>query len=172
MEQARLGERAAFGELVRRHTRDAYRVAVRFLGDPSEAEDLVQASFLKILERLDGYQARGCFPAYLRTVVARTCLDWKAKRRPHPSAELDLRPSPPVDPGARQSLREEEGRVQAALDRLPPRQRLAMILRHYGECSYSSVAEVMEESPKAVENLLRRAREALSGFLRRKGEEK
>jgi len=75
--------------------------------------------------------------------------------------------SPSADPGPPETLalRETADAVRRALDALPPRQRAALILRHYEDMSYQEIADVMDTSVKSVERLLGRGREGLQRLL-------
>ena len=76
------GDLAAFEELVRRNQGGAWALAWRFLGDAAEAQDIVQEAFLRIYKAAPRYRPTAAFRTYLYRVVARLCLDWKAKKRP------------------------------------------------------------------------------------------
>lgn len=167
MERTAAGDREAFGVLVERHHLDAWRVAIRFSGDPEEARDLLQASFLKIFEKAPGYRPEGRFPGYLRTVVARTCLDASRKRRALPSSEVGTLPAPEEAGPPEQVERAQRHReVRAGVLDLAGNQRLAVILRYFRGASYGQIGEALGLGPRAVEGLLRRARSALLERLR------
>jgi len=159
------GDLQAFGEIVRRHQRFAWRVAFRFLGHTEESEDIVQDAFLKILDASPRYKPSASFRTYLYRIVARLCMDRARKMQPVYSDELPdslrLAPSP-----SQNCLREERERaVRSALAALPPNRRMALILRHYEDLSYSEIAQVMGKSKKAVERLLATARASLAPLL-------
>jgi len=157
------GDLAAFDQLVRRHEREVWRVAYRYVGDASEAEDLAQSAFLRVLRAAPRYRSTAPFRTYLYQVVTRLCLDHARKHRPVYSDEL-----PDHRPAADERLvaRERERRVREALDGLPGNQRIALILRHFEGLGYGEIASALGTSTKAVERLLARGREALRGTLR------
>lgn len=158
------GDMAAFEKLVARHERTALGVAYRFLGDHHEAEDVAQEAFLRILDAAERYVPTAEFTTYLYTVVSRLCMDGARKRSP---VYLDDPPEPSLAPAAADlaGSRERDREVRAALDRLPARQRMAVVLRHFEGLDYAGVARAMGVSTKAVERLLARAREALARTL-------
>ena len=164
MLRAGRGDMAAFEELVARHQRAALGVAYRFLGDRHEAEDVAQEAFLRILDAAERYVPAAEFTTYLYTVVSRLCMDGARKRSP---VYLDDPPEPSPAPAAADlaESRERDCEVRAALDRLPARQRMAVVLRHFEGLDYAGVARAMGVSAKAVERLLARAREALARTL-------
>ena len=159
------GDLDAFGELVRRHQRSAWNVAWRMLQDPNEAEDVAQDAFLKILNAAPRYRPTASFRTYLYRVVSRLCLD--RLRKKHPIYTDRLPPSVSGDPGPPEQIGRQEAAadVRRAVDALPPRQRMALVLRHFEELSYKGIAEAMDTSVKSVERLLSRGRNELAEAL-------
>lgn len=159
------GDLAAFGEIVLRYQRVAWKVAFRVLGDTMEAEDVSQETFLKIFEAAPRYRPTATFRTYFYAILTHLCTDRTRKKQP---ASLDHSPEG-VDPslGPDEGLIQQERRTQVrkALDALPPNQRVAMILRHYEELSYTEISEVLGVTSKAVEGLIGRARAALQARL-------
>ena len=165
MQAVAVGDTDAFGELVRRHQRSAWNAAWRLLGDATEAEDAAQDAFLKILDAAPRYRPTASFRTYLYRVVTRLCLNRMEKKRPHYVDRLPVSPSADPGPPETLALRESADAVRRALDALPPRQRAALILRHYEDMSYQEIAEAMDTSVKSVERLLGRGREGLQRLL-------
>jgi RNA polymerase sigma-70 factor (ECF subfamily) len=106
--------------------------------------------------------------------VARTCLDEKRRRHPLPSAHLESCQAPARDQPAKiVEARELAASVRGKILALPETQRLAVILRYYRDCNYAEIADALQVTSKAVENLLRRARATLSqGLAQRSREER
>jgi RNA polymerase sigma-70 factor, ECF subfamily len=169
MRAVQQGDLSAFEQIVLRHQGTAWAVACRFLGDPSEAEDVAQEAFLRILKAAPGYRASAKFQTFLYQVVSRLCLDRARKKRPIYVETLPEAASESASPG--EALQEEERRqwVRGALERLPANQRLAVVLRYYEEMGYEEIGAAMDVSPKAVERLLARGRAALCGLLGKDG---
>ena len=161
MVRAAGGDLAAFEELVRRNQGGAWALAWRFLGDAAEAQDIVQEAFLRIYKAAPRYRPTAAFRTYLYRVVARLCLDWKAKKRPEYVETLFSTPDGSRDPEAGVVVAQLSGAVQKCLADLPPNQRIAITLRHYEGMTYDEIAEVLDLSSKAVDSLLQRARDAL-----------
>lgn len=159
------GDSAAFAELVRRHHARAWRLACRFIGDPAEAEDIVQEAFLRILRAAARYRPAAAFPTYLHTVVSRLCLDWARRRRPEYPGELPDSAAGGPDPSERLVRAERRAKLRQALDQLPPAQRLALLLQHDEGLDYASIAAIMGVSVRAVEGCIRRARATLADRL-------
>jgi RNA polymerase sigma-70 factor (ECF subfamily) len=160
-----LGDLGAFEQLVRRYEKSAWNAAYRFLGDASEAEDATQEAFLRILAAARRYQPTARFQTYLYRVVARICIDHSAKKKPLYAGRLPEMADQAYVPSNGMAHREREIAVRSALDRLPPKQRMTVLLKYFEGLRYAEIAEVMETSAKAVERLLARARETLQHTL-------
>ena len=159
------GDFGAFDEIVLRYQQHAWRTAYRFLGDAMEAEDVAQEAFLKVFEAAPRYRPISAFRTYLYAIVYRLCIDRARKIQPTPSDEIWNIPA--ISPNAAEDLLSLERReeIQTVLGRLPLQQRTAIVLRHYEGLSYAEIAQVMDATTKAVEMLIRRAREALQSQL-------
>ena len=159
------GDLSAFEQLVRRHQASAWNAAFRLLGNASDAEDVAQEAFLRILQAAHRYRPTAAFRTYLYRIVTRLCRDHRRKASPsscpNPDAEASQGPSPEASAVAR----EERRAVQEALASLPARQREAAVLRYYERLSYDEIGQVMGASRKAVERLLAKGRTALAGLL-------
>ena len=162
MTATRNGEMPAFEELVRRHHRVAWRIAQSFLADSTEAEDVAQHAFMKILEAASSYRPSARFLTYLRRVVSRLCLDHAARKRPVYMEEIPTVKDPLPTPGEAAVRAERTSSVREALSCLPAMQRLACVLHYYDRLSHVQIGEVLAITPKAVERLLARARERMS----------
>ncbi len=159
------GDLDAFNEIVLRYQNLVWRTAYRLLGDAMEAEDVAQETFLKILKAAPRYRPTASFRTYLYTIIYRLCLDTRKKSRPSLMDTIPDRPS--TSPSAVETLvaRERGEEIRRALDSLPINQRTAIFLKHDEGLSYAEIAQVMDISLKAVEMLIRRARETLQSKL-------
>jgi RNA polymerase sigma-70 factor (ECF subfamily) len=159
------GDLRAFEQLIQRHQSSAWQAAYRFLGDASEAEDIAQEAFLKILDAAPRYQPTAAFRTYLYRVITRLCLDFAQKKRPLYTQflpEIPRKEPSPIDVLARS---EQKQGIRQALNELPGKQRMAVILRYYEGLGYAEMAVALGVTPKAVERLLARARESLEQLL-------
>jgi len=159
------GDLDAFDEIVRRHQHTAWRIAHRFLGDPAEAEDVAQEAFLRILAAAPRYKPGAAFSTYLYRVVARLCIDYARKKRPIFTNTLPETVDSSPDPATALVQKDRDALVRKALDALPTRQRMAVILKYYEGLSYGEIARAMGTTVKAVERLLCRARKTLQNRL-------
>lgn len=156
----------AFRVLVDKHAGKAHRIAWRMLGDPVEAEDVAQEAMLKLWEQADRWQAGSAgVGAWLNRVATNLCLDRLRRRRFASDEDVPERvdETPLVD--ARMDSEWMRRRAMQAVQSLPDRQRAAIVLTYYEECSNLAAAEILGLNIKAFESLLLRARQALKAAL-------
>ncbi|MBI4776128.1 MAG: sigma-70 family RNA polymerase sigma factor [Deltaproteobacteria bacterium] len=165
MQAAGKGDLEAFGEIVQRHHSWAWRIAYRFLGDEPEAADIVQEAFLRLLDASRRYRPTAKFRTYFYRIITRLCLDRTKKKQPLYLETIPDAPDPRPDAADAMVLQEAAVAVRAALDVLPPNQRMAIVLRYYEELNYEDIASALETTPKAVERLLAHGRERLRAIL-------
>ncbi len=171
MEAVRDGDLTALEELVTRHQEGAWRLAYRFLGDAGDAQDMVQEAFLRLLGAAGRYRASAAFRTYFYRILSRLCLDHARKRRPVLMNSLPEVPDAAATPAERVLRTEREEAVRRALDGLPPRDRMAVVLRYFMGSSAAEMGEVLGTSAKGVERLLSRSRARLRSPLRHLMEE-
>ena len=170
--RASSGDRGALRELYLAHRDAAWRVAVRYLGDEADARDVVQDVFVTLLSKPDSYSPSSRFSTWLWRVVANRCLNRRAKagfrggaRDAGAGALEELAEDPGRSPEAALLQAETATRVRAAIEALPDRQRLAVLLSRFEGLSYEEIAAALETSVSSVESLLFRARRALAEAL-------
>lgn len=162
------GDRAAAHSLMMRHLPKMLTLARRMLAtrDPAEAEDAVQEAFLKVWQHAGRWQpGKARFETWLYRVVLNQCYD-RLRRKPHVALDAAAdAPDPAPLPGADLVANERARAVEAALARLPERQRAALVLCHFEENSNIKAAETMQISVEALESLLARGRRSLRALL-------
>lgn len=131
------------------------RIASRVLGDPVEAEDIVQQAWL----RLHGTDADiDSLPAWLTTVTTRLCLDRLRSRTPVPVDEVEPEETA-GDPADDVALADTVGvALHVVLDRLSPRERVAFVLHDSFGFEFTTIAAVLDSTPAAARQLASRAR--------------
>ena len=160
------GDAQAFQQLVDGSIDRVLAVARRMLGDEMEAEDVAQDAFLRLWRQADRWEGgRAQVSTWLYRVTVNSCIDRMRARR---EETVDTLPEVSDSATQQQALEEEELEVymDAALQGLPERQRLALVLFHYENLSMSVVAETMDASVEAVESLLARGRRTLKKSLK------
>ncbi|MFC7049730.1 RNA polymerase sigma factor [Emcibacter nanhaiensis] len=162
------GDRTAYKILMDRHLRMNLAFATRLLGNPHEAEDVMQEAFVRVWKHAANWDPsrKTRFTTWFYRVVMNLCLDVKRKRRP--SVDLSEATEVEGDEQAADGLLEEKQRaerVAEALDKLPERQRSAVILCYLQGKSNKEAAEILEVSVNALEALLVRGRRKLAEIL-------
>jgi RNA polymerase sigma-70 factor, ECF subfamily len=157
-----VGDRRAAAEIVRRHLPRMVGLARRMLGDAAEAEDVAQEVFLRVWKHASGWKPGAAkFETWMHRVAINLCLD--RLRRVGRSAG-DVSPEA-VDSRASATRalddRQRRERVRDALQRLPERQRAALVLCYYQDRTNIEAAEILGVSVDALESLLSRARRTL-----------
>jgi len=172
---ARQGDPAAFTTLVERYQDDLYSMALRLLGAPADAADVVQETFLRAYMRLPELRALSV-RGWLFRVAVNACRDVqrRAVRRPADPLEdgegkvLEL-PSHDVGPEAAAEARERAAAIRSALLALPQDYRVAVVLRDVNDLAYEEIAEVLRVPLGTVKSRISRARTMLAGSLRSSG---
>lgn len=159
------GDLAAFSRIVERHQAWAWRVAYRFTGNEDDASDMVQEAFLRLLSASGRYRPTAKFRTYFYQIISRLCLDQAKRKRPLPYETAPDTPDPSPDITDTMMRQENAIAVRAALDALPPNQRLAIVFRYYENLGYEEIALALSTTTKAVEGLLARGRERLRDVL-------
>lgn len=151
----------AFERLARRHHGRVQALAFRVTRNRADADEIAQEALLRVWVAAPRWRPTAQFRTWLYRVVVNLCLD---RQRHAPFAPLDAAGDPP-DPAPDATVRiadDEAGRaVGAALDALPERQRLALVLTYYEGLSNAEVATVLETSVSSIEALLVRAKRTL-----------
>ena len=145
LERLRWNDRDALSQLYDTYGRLAFGLAYRIVGEPREAEDVVQESFLALWRQASRLDAgRGSVRSFLLTIVHRRAVDVLRRRSSRPERALDeLEPLPATahDPLELASLAEERAWVQRALGELPADQRQAVELTYFGGLTIAEMAE-------------------------------
>lgn len=159
-------EAGGLAELYERHAPAAVRLAYLIMGDRERSRDVAQEAFVKVAARFRHLRFPDAFDAYLRRTVINLCTSQFRRERlersfleREGSRERDRTTEPP-DLGARDELRR-------ALRRLPPRQRVAVVLRYYEDLSEEDMAEAMRCSVPAARSLLSRGMQTLRTIVER-----
>ena len=166
------GDPSAFGQLVRLHQDRLYNAIVHFIGDRTEAEDIVQEAFLQAYLKLVTFQGNSAFYTWLYRIAFNTAVSRRRRRRAETSIELVREQSgnEPEDLGDRPDSQldrtEQASQLYAALDRLSDEHRVILVLREIDGCDYEAIAAVLEINVGTVRSRLHRARTQLRDKLR------
>jgi RNA polymerase sigma-70 factor (ECF subfamily) len=163
-------DRRAFARLVERHYGWALGFADRLLGTRHEAEDSVQTAFLRVWQRAARWEPNAKFSTWLYRVLYNLCMDQLRARHATSIEPLEgefveaLADEAPSSEDCVSGL-QRDARVRAALDRLPVRQRAALVLCYYEERSQAEASALLGISEGALESLLSRGRATLRKWL-------
>jgi RNA polymerase sigma-70 factor, ECF subfamily len=142
--EVKKGNRNAFSDLVRKHQKSLLRLCMRFVKDVNSAQDIAQDTFIKAFEKIDSFEGRSSFKSWLFQIGVNTA---KNKLRDHfskASSIDDMEFSTP--PKAEMALVENVvgQMLRAEVDRLPFKQKTALVLRVYEDMSFAEIAAIME----------------------------
>jgi RNA polymerase sigma-70 factor (ECF subfamily) len=177
------GDRAAFDQLIKRYQRQAMAVSYRLLGNPQDAQEVTQNAFLKAFTSLGSLQKHDAFAGWLMRIVSNLSLNFRRGRKKWQSLSLDDAPgtmehaaqhlvaageSTIRDGDPLHHLQSEEmGKsLRQALDQLPEKQRMAIILFTIEQMSQKQVAAALKCSVEAVKWHVFQGRKKLKELLK------
>jgi len=166
------GRQDLFYELVRRYEKNLYNFGLRMCDNPSDAEDMVQDTFLNVFKYLEGFRYETKFRNWLYRVATSACLKKKRRSKYAPDRELSLEDFLPADESAvsmdlpqwaSQPLEqvldgELHGIIQQGLLELPEKYRLVIVLRDVEGFTTQETAEILGLTPTNIKVRLHRAR--------------
>ena len=162
--RARRGDRRVFSRLTEPYRRELIAYCYRLTGTLTEAEDMVQESFLRAYRALDTFEGRASLRAWLYRIAHNLCLN-HVQRRPPLWRSLDEVGNQGTAPDAEEAGQERENvrlGFVALVQSLPPRQRAALVLRDVLGWNAEETARILETTVPSVKNALARARQTLA----------
>lgn len=162
------GDFSPAAEIFDRYSTRIYNFAYRFLRSSQAAEDATQEVFVKMLKHAQQFHGDAKLSTWLFSITANFCRDHlrKADNRPKEGDEVLITLSTPgASPEAALETRENQRRVQKALEALTPEQREAILLSRYQGLSYQEIAQIAGCSEGAVKTRVFRAMETLKRTL-------
>ena len=166
--QARQGDRAAFGELVKLYQKRAYAIAYSFVGNREDALEIAQDAFVKAYKAMSRFDTDLPFFPWLYRIVRNTSLNHIKKRNRRGETSLDGLMDSGVDfaskhrgPEAKAALGELRDRISLSMQRISEPHREILTLRHVHELSYNEIAECLDIPRGTVMSRLHGARQNL-----------
>lgn len=162
VEEARRGNKAAFGELVLRYERRLIRLILQFIRDEAQAEDLAQETFVRVYKTFDQFDPSRRFGPWLFRIGVNLTLDYLRRRKRRgfwslfSEANSERSPDPEVaDPRQGIDLSQE---VQHVLDQLPEAYRMVLVMRDLENFSTSEIAAILNRKEATIRWRLAEAR--------------
>lgn len=159
---ARAGDSDAFRLLVERHSRKIFRLAIRLTGNQTDAEDIVQETFLRAYRSLNQFDEKAVFTSWLYRIATNYALDSLRARKSRPAVSLsdataDTTAAPNPGPDRVVFSGEIQQRIAAALDQLTPHERTAFTLRHFEGHTVEEIGEALKIGGNAAKQTVFRA---------------
>ncbi len=168
------GDPQAFGMLVERHQERLFNILLRVLGNADDASDVLQDAFVKAYTKLDSFRGSSKFFTWMyRVALNLACSHHRKTRRRRTETSIDAMKSnvgqEPIDldgsPDERMLQAEQAEAVQVALLQLSDEHRQILVLREMEDCSYETIAEILEVPVGTVRSRLYRARLQMKDLL-------
>ena len=169
IERCLRGDQSAWNHVVGLYWRKVFNIAYKFVGRHDEAEDLAQDIFLKLFKSLKTFDRRANFSTWLISVSRNLCIDhYRSTRREHDLVSHDVDtstvpyPSTIESPHMMLERRDRVSLLRAALDKLAPSLRTAVILRDIQELTYQEIADRLGVPEGTVKSRINRGRTELA----------
>ena len=174
--EAQQGNRAAFEVLVRHYDQSVLRLALHLTGSESDAQDVYQEAFLKAYKNLGSFRFECSFYTWIYRIVTNLCLDQLRRKKTrredhavivdHSGDEIDLLASVSDNRSFSNPAKELDRKVlgekiQAALVKLTPRERMVFELKHYQGLRLRTIGEMLHTTEETAKNTLFRATKKL-----------
>lgn len=179
IKQALGGDQHAYAAILERYKGPISSLIFRMVKNREETEDLVQEAFIKAFKSLDSFNEQYAFSTWLYKIAVNNCIDYFRKKRlrvysldkPMESNNGELHrefPDTSFAPDRALLSSEKSNMIQQAIDSLPEKYRLSIILRHNEEKTYEEIAQIMDIPLGTVKARIFRAREMLKKKLKDK----
>lgn len=156
------GNQHAFKKLVEKYTDALFRTATGFVHNRQDAEEIVQESFLRAYQSLAAFNGKSAFSTWLYRITVNHSINYiranKRKRFWSSLSQTFVSRSSDATPDARMEQQEQRILIREAMETLPQKQRIAFVLSKYEELSQKQIAEVLNITEGAVEQLIQRAK--------------
>ncbi len=166
----RAGDRLEFGRMVEAYYTPIYRLGLKMLANPQDAEDVLQNTFIKALEHIAEFEGRSSLSTWLYRIAANEALMLLRRKRPElsidgPDTADEADPTPPAEftdwcclPENELLSGESRKQLDAAISMLPEKLRIVFLLRDIEGLSIKETAEALNLTETAVKTRLLRAR--------------
>lgn len=152
--RALAGSNPAWHRLIKRYEQRVYNYALRMVGHPDDARDLMQEVFLGVYRNLPGYRGDGVFPAWLFRIASYRCTDYLRRRRFHTSFDEQHAGSAASEPHAEVLATHANRQISAALAGLPSEQRHVVELKFFQQFTFEDIGAHLGISPNTAKTRL------------------
>ncbi len=162
----RTGDKAAFTELMVLYQRPIYNAAFWVLRRADDASDITQEVFLKVAERRDEYDPKFKFFSWIYRIAINESLNLlRQNRRETLDNDIDLPAPDSASPEQQLGDAQLSERIRSAIMSMTVNDRVVLSLRHFSECSYGAIAQILDLDEKTVKSRLFESRQRLRGLL-------
>ena len=162
------GNRQAFENLLFKYEKPVYNAAYRMLNSPDDARDVTQTVFLKVIENLGSYDPQYKFFSWIYRIALNESINFLKKERRTDALDgepVSLASGPEETTGTDQL----SDTMQTALMTIKPEYRTVVILKHFVDCSYAEIGEILDIPEKKVKSRLYTGRQLLKQALASRG---
>jgi RNA polymerase sigma-70 factor, ECF subfamily len=139
------GERGAFDQLVRRHQRGVWHLVRRYVKRDADASDVTQQAFVRAFKGLVAFRGSASVRSWLYRIAINCSLSWLRDHRREEPSEIAEDALTDTNPAPAEMMKSEDGvRLRAAIDQLPPKQKMVLELRVFDDLSFKEVAELAD----------------------------
>ena len=171
--KAQEGDLRSFDLLVKRYQSKVYFLAYRMVKSHDAADDIAQDTFINAYSAVKSFKIGYSFYTWLYRICMNLSINYLKRQKfviPESQFEQETSPlereAPGADPSNHLALKELEGKIEKAIDSLPPKFKAVLVLRLYEDLSYEEIAKTLKISMGTVMSRLFRARERMQGMLK------
>jgi RNA polymerase sigma-70 factor (ECF subfamily) len=161
------GDTEAFAALVTQHQKMVHAMAFRMTGSLADAEDLTQETFLRAFRQLGSFRAESKFSTWLCQIAMNLSLNWRARENRRGEIHSQWAKDAICENNVRGGFPDElSSRVQTALDKLPAKQRAAIVLTIYEGRNHAETAKILNCTEATISWRVFAARQKLKKLLK------
>ncbi len=170
MMRVKAGEHAAFEALILRHQGAVIGTVAKMLGSTTDSEDIAQQVFIRLWKAAPNYEVKAKFTTFLYTITRNLVFNESRRKSRHKTFSIEeqedenhllIAADDSISPDKEVLQSELQHTIDQAIQSLPEKQRIAVILRRYEKLPYEEIASILELSVSAVKSQLFRARASL-----------
>jgi RNA polymerase sigma-70 factor (ECF subfamily) len=159
------GDLEAFALLVEKYKKSVYNLALRMVNNREDAADISQETFLRVYRHMAGFSKDHKFSTWLYSIASHLCIDRLRKLRGNViELSYDIPDNSPL-PEEQVILNQLREDIDKAVNNLPEKYRLVVVLRHVNELSYEEISSILKIPVSNVKTHLFRGREMLRSIL-------